>query len=66
MSTTKNAETETIGSDLLWGAEAISREIDLPVKKVFYRLERGDLPGKKVGNVWVASRNKLRAHFAGE
>jgi hypothetical protein len=66
MSIAKNAETENIGSDLLWGAEAISREIDRPLKKVFYGLERGTIPAKKVGNIWVGSRRRLRAHFAGE
>jgi hypothetical protein len=65
MSITKNAEIELLGDDLIWGVAAISREIDLPVKKVFYRLERGDLPAKKVGAIWVASRRKLRAQLIG-
>jgi hypothetical protein len=66
MSIAKDAETENIGSDLLWGAEAISREIDLPLKKTYYRLERGEIPARRVGNIYVGSRRKLRAHFAGE
>jgi hypothetical protein len=34
-----------------------------PEKKVFYQLEVGNLPAKKIGGQWVASRKKLRALF---
>jgi hypothetical protein len=66
MSIAKNAETENIGDDLLWGVEAISREIKRPIKKTYYGLERGHIDAKKVGAIWVASRRKLRAQLIGE
>jgi hypothetical protein len=63
MPTINDAEPDSIGSDLLWGAEAIGREIGLPIKKTFYHLERGNLPAKKIGGIWVGSRRALRKHF---
>jgi hypothetical protein len=60
----KTAETPTLADDLIWGGGAIAREIGMePEKKVFYQLEVGNLPAKKIGGQWVASRKKLRALF---
>jgi hypothetical protein len=50
--------------DLIWGATAIGRELNLPSRKVFYLLESGRLPAKKVGRSWVTSRTALRQCFA--
>ena len=47
MPTINDAEPDSVGSYLLSGAEAISREIGLPIKKTFYHLGRGNLPAKK-------------------
>ncbi|HTV44842.1 MAG TPA: hypothetical protein VMF05_05965 [Stellaceae bacterium] len=58
-----DTKSGTIGSDLLWGAEAIGREIKLPIKKVFYHLEKGNLPAKKIGGLWVMSRKAFQAHI---
>jgi hypothetical protein len=57
----------------LRGAEAIGREagvIDengkVDLRKTFYLLEKGHLPGTKVGRLWVSTPRRLRALFAGE
>jgi hypothetical protein len=55
-----------IGDDLIWGAEAIADELSISATKVFRYLNLGYLPATKVGQQWVASRTKLRAHLLGE
>ena len=55
-----------IGDDLIWGAEAIADELRIPPTKAFRYLNLGYLPATKVGQQWVASRTKLRAHLLGE
>ena len=50
-------------SDLIWGADAIGEEIDRSPRQTFHMLMRGELPAKKVGGRWVASRQKLREFF---
>lgn len=52
--------------DLIWGAEAIGREINASRRRTFYLLQQGLIPAKKVGESWVASRTTLRCHFLGE
>jgi hypothetical protein len=56
----------SLSDDLIWGGLAISEELGLSKHKTFYVLERGYVPAQKVGNIWVASRKKLRAACAGE
>jgi hypothetical protein len=56
----------SLADDLVWGGQAIGDEIGLPKHKAFYALERGYLPANKVGNIWVASRKKLRAALGGD
>lgn len=53
--------------DLLWGAEAIAKALNLKNRRqAFHMLESGLLPGvKKIGGQWVASRKRLREHFEG-
>jgi hypothetical protein len=57
-------------SDIVWGARQIALEanivdengnVELP--KTFRLLELGLLPGKKIGNRWVSSREAIRDHF---
>lgn len=50
--------------DLVWGAKAIGRELNLPERKTYYLLETGKLPGKKIGKIWVSSRPALKRWFA--
>jgi hypothetical protein len=54
-------------SDTLWGAAAIARaagvvdedgEADL--RRVFYLLEKGYLPARKVGRAWISSRSAIQ------
>lgn len=52
-----------LSDDLLWGAQEIAREIGRGEKVTYNMLERGELPAKKIGNRWVASKMKLREHF---
>ncbi len=51
---------------ILWGAEAIAREIGRPVRATFRLLEAGELPARKVGGKWAADRDVLHAFFRGE
>lgn len=57
--------TERIGADLIYGAEAISAEFGLPLKRVYRLLASGKLPAGKIGGIWTASRRHLR-EFADE
>jgi hypothetical protein len=51
---------------LIWGAEAIARELGTNRRRAFHLLETGEIPAKKVGGRWVAERNVLAAFFQGE
>jgi hypothetical protein len=51
------------GADLdefLWGAAAIAREAGLNPRQAFDKLQRGLLPGKKNGDMWVSTRRAIR------
>ena len=62
MSTNTPEDTDL---DLVWGAAAIGRELNLRnERQAFYLLESGTLPAQKVGRQWVTSRIALRRHFA--
>ena len=51
--------------DLLWGAAAIAKHLNLKnTRQAFHLLESGALPARKVGKSWVASRARLREHFS--
>jgi hypothetical protein len=57
----------------LWGAEAIGREANVvdddgnvDLRKTFYLLEKGRLPGTKVGRLWTSTPRRIRRIFAGE
>ena len=52
-----------IGDDLIWGAEAISKEIGRNKRMTYWALETGKLPATKIGSQWVTSRRKLREVF---
>jgi hypothetical protein len=49
--------------DLVWGARAIGATINVDVRKTYYMLETKKLPAKKVGKLYVASREALRQFF---
>ncbi|RVT80196.1 DNA-binding protein [Agrobacterium sp. CNPSo 2736] len=48
-------------SDLVWGGAAIAKIIERTERVTFDLLEKNQLPAKKVGGRWVASRRKLIA-----
>jgi len=52
--------------DLIWGAEAIGREINANRRRTFYLLQQGLIPAQKIGESWVASRQALRRRLLGE
>jgi hypothetical protein len=61
---TENKQATGQELDLLWGAAAIARHLNLKnTRQAFHLLESGALPARKVGKSWVASRAKLKEHF---
>jgi hypothetical protein len=52
-----------VADDVLWGVKAIADEIGRPERQTYYGLEKGHIPAGKVGEIWVAYRSVLRAHF---
>ncbi|WP_338722389.1 DNA-binding protein [Devosia sp. XK-2] len=52
--------------DVLWGAQAIAEVINRTERQTKHMLSKGELPGKKVGGRWCASRSRLKAYFEGE
>jgi hypothetical protein len=58
----RNAASD-LASDLIWGTTEIGEYIGRPERAVFYMLNQGLLPGKKLGGRWVASKAKLRAYL---
>lgn len=51
--------------DLVWGAAAIAALIGKTPRATFHILEQGQIPCRKVGAQWVASRKALVQHFEG-
>ena len=58
----KTDESENL--DLIWGAKEIAAVIKRDERKTSYMLATKKLPAKKVGNLWVASREELRQFFS--
>lgn len=49
---------------VIWGAEAIGREIGKTKRQAFHLLESGQLRGaKKIGGRWAITRQALLANF---
>jgi hypothetical protein len=44
----------------IWGAAAIGAEANLTPRQAFYALERGYLPGTKIGEKWMSTKRRLR------
>jgi hypothetical protein len=49
--------------DVLRGVKAISQFTGEPERRTVYLLEKGLLPGGKIGAIWTASKRKLRDHY---
>lgn len=56
-------ENHEIADDLVWGASAIAKLIGRTDRQTFHLLSSGELPAKRVGGRWVASKTKLIAFF---
>jgi hypothetical protein len=50
--------------DLIWGVNAIARELNLTPRQTYHQLETGRLPARKQSGKWVASASGLRRYFA--
>jgi hypothetical protein len=50
-------------TEVLWGAEAIAKEIGANIRQCYHLLETRKIPTRKVGKTWVASRSILREFF---
>lgn len=50
-------------ADIVWGAEDIGEVIQRTPRQTTYLLEKGRLPAKQVGRLWVASRRRLLRHL---
>jgi hypothetical protein len=55
--------SETLAGDLLDGAESIADFTGWPVRRVYYLLEKGLLPARKVGNRWTGLKSRIRQHI---
>jgi hypothetical protein len=61
----KKKENTNPDLDLAWGARDIGQVIGRDERAAYWLLEKGRLPAKKIGRVWVASRAKLIEHLVG-
>lgn len=59
-----NSVAPTTEDDLVWGGDAIAREIKKTRTQTYYLLEKGLLPARKVGIQWVATKGNLRRFFS--
>lgn len=55
-----------LADDLLPGVKAIAQHIGEPEKRVFYMLEKGQIPGRRVGRRWYSTRSALAKAFSVE
>jgi hypothetical protein len=65
IATAAPSTSTSLADDLLNGAEEIAAELGRPVRETYYRLERGHIPGVKIGRIWTSTRSGLRRHFGG-
>jgi len=49
-----------LSDDLLYGARAIGAAVGKTERQAFHMLEKGQLPGFKMGAIWTARRSRLR------
>jgi hypothetical protein len=50
---------------VLWGARAIGAHVGLSPRKAFYLLEKGLLPGEKIGKIWTSTEDRLADRIRG-
>ena len=61
---TQDGYDRSLSDDLVWGVKALAVEIGRTERQTFHLLERGLIPGRKLGGRWVASRSALRQSLA--
>jgi hypothetical protein len=54
----------SLADDIIRGVEAIALFLGEPKRRVFYLCAEGYIPAGKVGGRWVASKTRLRQHYA--
>ncbi len=54
---------DSLAEDLLDGVAAYAEFLGWPERRIYYMLERGQLPGGKSGNRWIGSKRRLRSHM---
>lgn len=52
--------------DLIWGIGEIAAVIGISFAATAYMLREGQIPARKVGERWVASRERLNEFFSGK
>jgi hypothetical protein len=57
-------EPPGLGADMLRGARSIADFIGYDLKSTYARLSKGQIPAGKEGELWIASKAVLRAHYA--
>jgi hypothetical protein len=63
----ENSTTESVDSlanDKLRGVVPIAQYIGEKPRRTYYLLERRLIPAGKEGDSWIASKSRLRAHYA--
>lgn len=62
-----SAESSTIENsdpDIIWGARAIGRVLNLSERQAYHRLESGQIAGaRKIGATWTGSVRAIRRPF---
>jgi hypothetical protein len=59
------SDDSPLSDDILRGVPAISKFVgDDDERRTYYRLEKGYIPAGKEGSTWVASKSRLRQHYA--
>lgn len=58
----RNSDGET---DLAWGVEEIAKVVERDKRATYHLLSKGELPARRVGGRWVASRRRLLAYLTG-
>ncbi len=51
---------DSLAEDLLDGVAAYVEFLGWAPRRVYYMLERGQLPGGKIGNRWIGSKRVVR------
>ena len=66
MSNTTDKPAADSPDDVIWGASNIGKFLNCNARRAFYLLEKGLIPGRKIGDLWVSTKPELRAAVRGE